>query len=368
MKPNQLPALPKLLREKKEVLIAHWLASLQQLPGAADLKGPALRDHIPQFIDEMIGAIARRDAEVREGGPGSPVDHGLERLNAGFDIKEVVIEYNILRDAVHHVVEQADLILSAADWSVVHHIIDDAIAWAVDAFAKEKSAEIQRRRDEHLAFIAHDLRTPLNAISLITDLLACDFGENVEASDSLLTLKRNVERIGELIGRATEHEPDASCSEVMQPVLRELDLWPLVHRLLQEMRPVAESAGVRLINEVPRHLTTTGDASLLARALQNLIGNAIKFAAKGEVLLGAKKVENGVECWVRDNGAGIEADRISQIFDKGVTDEDESLAGSGLGLAIVKQVVEAHGGVITVESKPGHGTAFHFVIPPQPKP
>ncbi len=368
MKPNQLHALPKLLREEKAALIAHWLACLQQLPGAADLKGPALRDHIPQFIDEMIGAISRQDGEVREGVPGSPVDHGLQRLSAGFEIKEVVIEYHILRDAVHHVVEHGGLVLSAADWSIVHHIIDDAIAWAVDTFAKEQLAEIQRRRDEHLAFIAHDLRTPLNAISLTTDLLACDLNEDEEAADSLLTLKRNVERIDELIRRATEQEPDASCREVMQPVLREIDMWPLVHRLLQEMRPVADNAGVRLTNAVPRHLTATGDASLLARALQNLVGNAIKFAPTGEVLVGAKKLESGMECWVRDNGAGIEAERITQIFEKGVTDEDESLAGSGLGLAIVKQVVEAHGGVISVDSKPGEGTAFHFVIPSQHHP
>ena len=365
--PTQLAALATALRENKTTLIARWQAAVSELPGASNLDGPALRDHIPQFIDELIGAIARHDEKVAGGGPGSPVEHGLQRLAAGFDIKEVVIEYNVLRGAVQDVAETVGLQLRADDCRVVNHIIDDAIAWAVDTFAREQAVERQRRQEEYFAFIAHDLRTPLNAIALTVDLLAEELSpEAHDSADMLRTMQRNVRRIDDLIRRIMEQEHHLESDEGLHPVRRDIDLWPLVHRLLQDLRPVTEAAHIRTANAVPRHLTLDADAGLLSRALQNLVGNAVKFAPGGEIEIGAREMEDGVECWVRDNGAGIAPDRIGQIFDKWETDSDPTRAGSGFGLAILKQIVEAHGGRISVESLPGNGSTFRFTIPAQP--
>ena len=366
--PTSLAALAAVFRENKATLIARWQSAVCELPGAALLDGPALRDHIPQYIDEMIAAIARRDDEVAGGGPGSPVEHGLQRLAAGFDIKEVVIEYNVLRGALHSVAENAGLRLAAEDCRVVNHIIDDAIAWAVDTFAREQSAERQRRQEEYFAFIAHDIRTPLNAISLTADLLAEDLSpESPDAAEMLRALQRNVRRIDELIRRIMADEKHLEAEQGFRPVRREIDLWPLVHRLLQDVSPVTQVAHIRTTNVVPRHLTLDADASLLARALQNLVGNAVKFAPGGEIEIGAREIAGGVECWVRDNGAGIAPERLAVIFDKRETDPDPSRAGSGFGLAILKRIVEAHGGAIAVESQPGSGSTFRFTIPAQPR-
>ena len=364
--PTQLAALAAVLRENKSTLVARWQATVCELPGAAHLDGPTLRDHIPQFIDELIAAIARHDEEVAAGRPGSPVEHGLQRLAAGFDIKEVVIEYTILRDAVHDVAETNGLRLRADDCRVINHIVDDAIAWAVDTFAREQAAERQRRREEYFAFVAHDIRTPLNAISLTADLLAEDsLAEAPDAADMLRAMHRNVRRIEDLIRRVMEEEHHPEAEEGFRPVRREIDLWPLVHRLLQDVRPVTEAARIRTANAVPRHLTVDADAGLLARALQNLVGNAVKFAPGGEIEIGARGMPDGVECWVRDNGAGIAPERIAVIFDKRETDPDPTRAGSGFGLAILKQIVEAHGGAVSVESQPGSGSTFRFTIPAQ---
>lgn len=367
MMPTQLAAFSGILRDQKATLIASWQASVCALPGAAALDGPTLRDHIPQFIDEMIAAIARHDEEVSGRGPGSPVEHGMQRLAAGFDIKEVVIEYNILRAAVHDVAEESGVLLGADDWRVINHIIDDAIAWAVDTFSREQSAELHRRRNEYFAFVMHDVRTPLNAISLTADLLGEELGAESHCSDMLLALQRNVGRIDGLIRRVIEQESQPDASDGLSPVRREIDLWPLVHRLLQDLRPVAEVAQVRMSNVIPRHLTANADAGLLARALQNLIGNAVKFAPGGEIEVGAKLIEKGVECWVRDSGAGIPPERLEQIFEKGETDSDPARAGFGLGLAIFKKIVEAHGGKIFIESPPGQGAVFRFSIPEPPQ-
>ena len=170
-------------------------------------------------------------------------------------------------------------------------------------------------------------------------------------------------QLREILGTVRNLDSD----EGLRPVRRELDLWPLVQRLCLDLRPVTDAAHIRLANAVPRHLTAHADAGLLARALQNLVGNAVKFAPGGEIEIGARETGGGVECWVRDNGAGIPPERLGRIFDKRETDPDPARAGSGFGLAILKQIVEVHGGAVSVESAPGQGATFRFTIPVPPR-
>ncbi len=147
---------------------------------------------------------------------------------------------------------------------------------------------------------------------------------------------------------------------------RSLDLWPLVQNLIHDLRPIAGTGSVQLKNEIPDELVVYADASLLRRIFQNLIGNAIKYTPRGEVIIGGRELgdESGVECWVSDNGTGIPDELIGKVFDKFQTDPEQE-DGSGLGLAIVKKFVEAHGGKVTVEREEGLGTTFRFTLPPK---
>jgi signal transduction histidine kinase len=101
----------------------------------------------------------------------------------------------------------------------------------------------------------------------------------------------------------------------------------------------------------------------LRRIFQNLISNAIKYSPRGQVLIGARELEaeGTVECWVTDNGAGISAELLGKVFDKGESDPEQG--GTGLGLAIVKTFAEAHGGTVTGESKEGVGSTFRLSLP-----
>jgi len=223
---------------------------------------------------------------------------------------------------------------------------------------------LQRRREEHFAFVVHDVRTPLNAISLTTDLLTEEFaGHSADAEDMIEALRRNVRRIDGIVRQVLHAQRDLVTDETLQLHRREIDLWPLVQRLIHDVRPLADSSQTTLRNAVPRHLLLHADAEQTARIFQNLLGNAIRFTAGGEIEVGAAMRDRSVECWVRDNGAGISPERIGRVFDKLETDPDPKFAGLGLGLAIVKQIVEAHNGTIGVESDPGRETVFRFIIP-----
>jgi two-component system, OmpR family, phosphate regulon sensor histidine kinase PhoR len=226
---------------------------------------------------------------------------------------------------------------------------------------------VQRRREEYLAFVAHDLRSPLNAISLAAHVLQTSSpgqGAGAETAQMLNTLHRNVQRLQALVEKVLKESDHIQPETGIKLERREFDLWPLVEALIHDLHPVAATAGTQLTNDVPEDLTVYADASLLKRVFQNLVANAIKYTPRGEVVIGAQKTgaAGGLECWVSDNGAGIPEDRLAIIFDKLETDPERE-GGTGLGLAIVKTFVEAHGGKVTVESKEGVGSTFRFTLP-----
>jgi signal transduction histidine kinase len=103
------------------------------------------------------------------------------------------------------------------------------------------------------------------------------------------------------------------------------------------------------------------DRRALRSILDNLLANAIRFTPQdGEILLAAEEIKDFVQFTVRDTGRGIEAERLSTIFDRFNTFSEK---GSGLGLALVRRLVESLGGQIAVESRLGQGTTFRFTLP-----
>lgn len=366
---NDLDKLATLIVLERDSLLSRWREQLRQLPSARHLDLPTLNDHIPKFLEELATALkSGSDETISEAlRDGSPPAHGSQRFEDGFDIVEVVAEYNILRGCLHDLADSGDLNLQGKPFHVINQVLDGAIGLAVNTFATQRALEVQRRREDYLAFVAHDLRTPLSAISMATAVLELKVPElsSVPATAQMLkTLRRNVQHLEGLIRKILEENANLQTEIGVKLERRELDLWPLIEALIHDLHPVAGTNSTQLINQVPDDLVVWADASLLRRVFQNLIANAIKYTPRGVVTLGAKDIgpESAVECWVRDNGAGIPADLVDKVFDKGETDP-ENAGGTGLGLAIVKTFVEAHGGTIVVESKEGVGSSFRFTLP-----
>ena len=364
---NTLEQLAALIQRDREALLSQWRKQVRQLPSAKHLDLPTLNDHIPQLLDELGAALhmhstATIPEQLRE---GSPPAHGLQRLQDGFDLEEVVAEYNILRGCIHDLADQAGLVLQGSPFRIVNRVLDGAIGLAVQTYATQRALEIQRRREEYLAFVAHDLRTPLNAISLTARVLDADLASSGSADTARMmrTLHRSVQQLEELVRKILEENTHVETENGLQLQRRSFELWPLVESVVRDLQPVARTARTQVVNEVPEELIVKADASLLRRIFQNLLSNAIKHTQGGQVTLGARKLdESVVECWVIDNGTGIAPDLLEKIFEKGETDGEAS-GGTGLGLAIVKTFTEAHGGKVKVESKPGAGSAFRFTLP-----
>jgi signal transduction histidine kinase len=366
---NPLDKLAALIGQERDALLSSWRHQVRELPSARNLEVPVLNDHIPLLLEELVDAL-RTDS--RQTIPEalvetSPPAHGLQRLQEAFDIQEVVAEYNILRGCIHDLAEKNGLDLRGESFHVLNRVLDQAIGLALQTYATQQALEVQKRREEYLAFVAHDLRTPLNAISLATRVLDLTFGEptaRAETAKMLKTLARNVQQLRLLVEKIIEENTNLRTETGVKLERRDFDLWPLVEALIYDVRPIAGTGSTQLLNKVPHHLTIFADASLMRRVFQNLIANAIKHTPRGKVIIGARELdtEEGVECWVSDNGVGFPEAQLERVFDELEPGAAEA-GGLGLGLAIVKTFVEAHGGRVRVESKEGSGSKFYFTLP-----
>ncbi len=366
--PN-LDRLAALITSEREILLTWWRQQVRQLPSAKNLDIPTLNDHVPALLDELATAFREVDDQTIPEAlvEGSPPIHGLERYEDGFDIVEVVAEYNILRGCINDLAESNGLALAGEAFHILNRVFDEAIGLAIQAFATQQALEVQRRRDEYLAFVTHDLRTPLNAIALATGILEFDMANGGISTDNeriLTMLRRNVRQLESLIEKVLKESAHVQADVGMELERRTFDLWPLVEAVIQDVKPVADTAGTKLFNRIPQDLTIYADASLLRRILQNLLANAITYTPRGEVVIDARESgpDGSVECLVSDNGSGIPKERLENIFKKLETDPQKQ-GGTGLGLAIVKAFVEAQGGTVTVETMEGVGTTFRFTLP-----
>jgi two-component system, OmpR family, phosphate regulon sensor histidine kinase PhoR len=376
--------LAVLVEQERDGLLARWRKQVRELPSAKHLDAPTLNDHIPNLLSELAEALRKNsnqtipEALVEE----SAQTHGKQRLSDGYDIEEVVAEYNILRGCIHDLATENSITLQGRPFHVMNRVFDLAIGVALQTYSSQRALEVRQRREEYLAFVAHDLQTPLFAISLAGRVLENKLpklGFTPDSGQMLKILRRSVQQLEGLARKVLEENSNLGKSNLgdvenfdgtnhTKLERREFDLWPLVESLVEEIEPVAQNAKTRLINRVPDDLLVFADAGLLKRVFQNLLANAIRYTPGGEIVIAAADTrsdsdpEGGINAWVSDNGAGIHENMLASVFDKGESDR-ENTDGFGLGLAIVKTFVEAHGGTVGVESTEGQGSTFRFSLP-----
>jgi signal transduction histidine kinase len=242
-------------------------------------------------------------------------------------------------------------------YRLIHRFLDKTIGLAVKTYAQQKATEVQLQRQEYLSFVAHELRTPLSSIAMGMALIQRSYTGSGETASLFEAVHRSVSRLKSLVVQVVREENGGRAAERVATPLR-----PVVQVCVDEMTPMALFTGVVVVNAVSDGLVCQADPVLLTQILQNLLSNAIRYSPGGEVTVGARVVTEETECWVRDNGVGIPADRIERVFAKWETDPDREAEGMGLGLNIVRQYVEAHGGRVSVQSPPGEGATFTFTL------
>ncbi|GHG01332.1 hypothetical protein GCM10017161_32500 [Thalassotalea marina] len=222
-------------------------------------------------------------------------------------------------------------------------------------------------KDEFLANTSHELRTPLNGIiGLAESLIDGASGQLPDAANKNLAMvvasgKRLSNLVNDILdfSKLKNHNLKLNRSGV--------ELHSLTDVVLTVSTPLIGDKDITLKNTVSAELPlVNADENRVEQILYNLIGNAIKFTESGQVKVSAKHLDDVISISVADTGIGIPKDKLEDIFNsfeqlQGNVNREQS--GTGLGLAVTKQLVELHGGKISVESTLGKGSCFTFTLP-----
>jgi two-component system sensor histidine kinase ChvG len=367
----------------------------------SDPLSPAAEERWPDVpnrfeVTSALGGNRATRTRVRDRQPGvflfltEPVRRGAEVLGAVYVVRSthpVLVELYKIRSGLFRVLIVAviftGLITLALAWSISRPLgklsraakrvaageRDVVVPVSGDGEIRELGesfAAMKERLDARLRYIsdfaadvAHEFKSPLTSIRGAAELLEEGAADDLDARRRFLrNIELDVARLDRLVSRLLELSRIEASSEAMAVI----DLEALALRVAERMS--APDLPVELRYLMPIRFLRARETDL-ETALMNLVDNALKFSPPGEPVVVAIEPGHGgatVRISVSDRGPGIPPQHMPKIFDRFFT-TDESRDGTGLGLSIVQSVAEAHGGRVTVDSKPGEGATFVIELP-----
>jgi len=225
--------------------------------------------------------------------------------------------------------------------------------------------DLERQRDEFFASVSHDLRTPVAAIKAAVGVVLANLPDEFPAS--LQRLLGNVDLAAdELTGLIEDLLEMARLQSGRVELWRSsVDVRDVVARAARALEPLIQARGQHLeFVPPPQPVMASVDAERLGRVLRNLLGNAQKYGREqGTISITVERGATDVRIAVTDDGPGIPRADLERIFERFYRVSGSGSSGSGLGLAIARGLVVLHGGHLSVESTPGHGSTFRVALP-----
>jgi signal transduction histidine kinase len=343
------------------------------LTGRIDVFNTGAERLLGYTAEEMIGKAFITDVHARDelvGFPGArrpsgPIEPARPSDLAGlvpddWDGSPVVREWTKLRRDGNPIPTQVAITArSGPDGEIT-----GLLFVATDLTAARARAALQ---DQFITLISHELRTPLSSILGYLELIEDDPDQPLsdEQRRHLATVERNAHRLLRLVSDLLFTAQVQSGQFSL--ITTELELAPIVAATRDSLTPAAAAQSITLETSVPDGLVVSADGGRLGQALDNLVGNALKFTpAGGTVTVTTRQDDEWITVDVRDTGIGIPADELKWLFGqffRASTATRAAVPGVGLGLSITRAIATAHGGDIDVQSTPGVGTTFSLRLP-----
>lgn len=256
------------------------------------------------------------------------------------------------------------------DGNALFTMLDMSDSMKIEQALRDRNEALQEAdtiKGKFLANMSYEFRTPLTSISGFADLLKAGIaGElNSQAAEYVDAIAQSAERLSEQINTVLDY---SQLEAGALPLAKEaVDVPALLAEVAENKAPLAKEASILLhLQTGEAHGTMLLDAKRITQAIGQVVDNAIRYNKPGgEVLLFARWHKSNLEVIVSDNGPGIASDMKAKLTQSGDDRraKDAGSDGNGLGLALAKQLVESHGGTLTLQSEPGEGTTVTMSIP-----
>lgn len=227
--------------------------------------------------------------------------------------------------------------------------------------------QLDKMRQDFIANVSHELRTPISMLQGYSEAIVDDIAESQDEKkemakviyDESLRMGRLVNELLDLARMEAGH---------LLLTMEDVNISSFINRIIHKFQGLARDNEIQLFAEIENEITTISfDPDRIEQVLTNLIDNAIRHTPKGgSVKLSVTSDDKGIMIRVKDSGTGIPDEDLPFVFErfyKADKARTRGRAGTGLGLAIAKNIIDAHRGHISVQSKLGHGTTFSFLVP-----
>ncbi|MFN0097333.1 MAG: ATP-binding protein [Gemmatimonadaceae bacterium] len=310
-------------------------------------------------VDTAQQVVRINETARRLLGVQAPLPFPLELLP-----REVALRDALLSAFAGETTEGAEVVISGRTLNVTARpLLEGGAVLALFDLTRVRRLEAVRR--DFVANVSHELRTPLTIVGGFAETLAdadVSLEDRRQFADRILGNTRRMQRIVDDLLDLSRIE---SGGWLPNPIA--VSISAMAADVLSAARDAANQKGLTLGVDIdPSVSVVHADATALRQILGNLVDNAVRHTATGEVTLFAKPHERGVAIGVRDTGIGIAAEHLPRIFERFYRVDpgrSREQGGTGLGLAIVKHLVEAHGGRVRAESVVGQGTTISAVLP-----
>ena len=322
-----------------------------------------LENGIPLFLTQLVRMLQTRTPAYETAMGNSATQHGADLLRTGFTVGQVVHDYGGLCQAITELAADSNTSIGSNEFKILNGCLDDAVAFAVTEFGRQREQSVAAQGSEHLGVLAHELRNALNTATLAFSAIQSG---SVGTSGSTSTIVfRSLARMRDLL--------DRSFAEVRLKAGIHRRTHVSVAQLIEEVAIAgaveAAHRGLELsVAPVAEGVTIYADSTILVSALSNLLQNAFKFThPPGHVSLTTTATADRVLMEIEDECGGLPPGEIEHLF-RMFEQRGSDRTGLGLGLAISRQGVEDSGGTIHVRDLPGKGCVFTVDLPRQSGP
>jgi signal transduction histidine kinase len=331
--------------------------------------GPALRGDAPFSQSVIAQAVSSGKPVVVAEGPGDAASESL--ILAG--LRSILCAPIFVRGRVvaclYVTHSRVGRLFGPEEERLAQFITTLAGAALENAAGFAQIEEAVRSRDEFLAIASHELKTPLTPLTLQIDdfqrVLVRRGLTDEGVTQRLGTMVRQANRLSKLVENLLDLSRIAAGRLTLQP--EEFDFSEMVRDVVRRLYPEAEGLGCALDVRADQAVRGRWDQLRLEQVVTNLLANAVKYGASHPIEIEVDSAERSVRLVVRDHGIGMspqDAARVFERFERAVS--VRHYGGLGLGLYITRQIVEAHGGQISVDSRLGSGATFTVVLPVEP--